>query len=65
MDDDTFIRELYERMSTAERAADTLWVIRGSVEELKVKLNPRHNIERQFSECLNAIEELAESLKVE
>jgi hypothetical protein len=60
MDDDTFKNELYERLSTADRAADTLWVINGSLDALKEKLNPRHGFERVFNRCQKAICELAE-----
>jgi hypothetical protein len=63
MDDDTFKSELYNRMSTAEAAADTLWVISGSIEELKEKLNPGSSCEQAFSRCMEAIGKLAETLE--
>jgi len=63
MDDDTFQRELYARMSTAERAADVLWVIHGALDGLKEKLNPGPAAEHGFYKCLEAMSELAERLK--
>jgi hypothetical protein len=48
MDDDTFKNELYRRLSTVDRAADTLGVINGSLEALREKLSLRHSVERHF-----------------